>query len=171
LVHDLQSERQAYAEVLEHEVKKVLRMLRRFPAERFERLTPACGASARELAGGFVPHVRLIHELIGGPRSEDGARATGTRAGIMLDLEATYLGAYLALDAMPPFRWNEVIPAPTGLSPWRQARRGELLWLALRGLARHGHHFAFHLRSAGVAEARGASAHELAPLESVTAGA
>ena len=165
MVHEMQTERQAYAEVLEHEVKKVLRMLRTFPADRFERLMPESGASPRDLARDFAVQVRRIHELISGRRSEDGARATHTRAGIMLELETEYLGAYLALDAMPPFRWSEVVPAPARLAPWRQARRGELLWLALRELARHARRLSLH--GAGP----GRSAHDMATLESMTVGA
>ena len=35
--------RQAYAQVLAHELKRVVRMLRAFPAERFDAREPGCG--------------------------------------------------------------------------------------------------------------------------------
>ena len=41
--YELSSERQAFAEVLEHEIKKVVRMVRAFPTARFERHHPECG--------------------------------------------------------------------------------------------------------------------------------
>lgn len=39
------------------------------------------------------------------------------------------------------------MPAPRGLAPWAHARRGELLWMALRELIRHSRHFSVHART------------------------
>lgn len=145
---EMHSERQAYAEMLEHEVKKVVRMLRAFPAERFEQSDPECSRSARELAAEFVAHVHGIEEITYGRIAPWSASSSRTRGGIMLELEAAAMGAYAALMTLPAARWGEVMPAPAALTPWRQARRGELLWLALREMVRHDRHFALHLRAA-----------------------
>jgi hypothetical protein len=58
------------------------------------------------------------------------------------------MAASAALTRMPAARWGDVMEAPTALTPWRQARRGELLWLALREMVYHYRHFALHLKSA-----------------------
>src|SRR5262245_54391150 len=63
---ELHSERQAYVEVLEHEVKKVVRMIRAFPPAAFEQRDPDCARSPRELAAEFETHVRRIEELATG---------------------------------------------------------------------------------------------------------
>lgn len=148
VVLELASEREAYAEVLEHEVKKVIRMLRAFPAGGFEQPGPNGGAKALELAGEFAARVRRIEELASVRRAEPAPSAGRTRLGVIQDLETACMGSVLALDAMPPYRWHEVIAAPAGLAPWGQARRGELLWLALHDLVRHERRFAIRLRSA-----------------------
>ena len=146
--YELSSERQAFAEVLEHEIKKVVRMVRAFPTARFERHHPECGRSACELAADFGRHMRRIEQLASGRLAEPPRGSMRARGEILLDLELAYLGAHMALRAMPPFRWAEVIDAPAGLAPWRQARRGELLWLALREMVRHERHFGVHLGAA-----------------------
>lgn len=148
VVLELASEREAYAEVLEHEVKKAIRMLRALPAGDFERRDPDGCATALELAGEFAARVRRIEELASVRRAEPAPSAGQTRPGVIQDLETACMGGVLALDAMPPYRWHEVIAAPAGLAPWGQARRGELLWLALHDLARHQQRFALRLRSA-----------------------
>jgi hypothetical protein len=145
---ELNSERQAYAEVLEQEVKKVVRLLRAFPAERFEERDPECLRSARELAGEFVAHVRGIEEISYGRIAPNTPATSRTRGGILLELETAAMGASAALMTLPAARWGEVMEAPTALTPWRQARRGELLWLALREMVHHDRHFALHLKAA-----------------------
>ena len=141
----LQSERQAYTEVLQHEVKKVVRMVRAFPPHALEARHPDCGMSARELAGGFVRHVRRIEELASGERPESPYAEARTRGGLLLEFELASASAQETLHRVPPFRWGEVVEAPQDLAPWRQGRRGELLWLALREMVRHSRHFARHL--------------------------
>jgi len=139
--------RRAYSEILAHELKKTVRMLRAVPVERFDARAAVCGASARELAMGVVRHVRRIDEIAYG--SGTGSCRTGvpSRGEIMLELETAFLGAHTSLATLPAARWREVVPAPIGLSALRQGRRGELLWLALRELIRHDHHFAMHVRA------------------------
>ena len=148
MAYELTSERQAFAEVLEHEIKKVVRLVRAFPMTRFDNRNPECNRSACDLAREFARHVRRIEELATGRPAEPARGSLHTRGDILLDLELAYLGAHMALRAMPPFRWGQVIDVPAGLAPWRQARRGELLWLALREMVRHDRHFALHLTSA-----------------------
>lgn len=148
MIHELTTERQALAEVLEREIKKVVRMVRSFPLANLERRFPDCSHSARELALQFAEHVRRIEELASGRVSEPARTGTRSRGEILMELELAYLGAHTALRAMPPFRWGQVIDAPAGLAPWRQARRGELLWFALRELVRHDRHFGQHLGEA-----------------------
>jgi hypothetical protein len=145
---ELNSERQAYAEVLEQQVKKVVRLLRAFPAERFEERDPECLRSARELAGEFVAHVRGIEEISKGRIAPNTPATSRMRGGILLELETAAMGASAALMTLPAARWGEVMEAPTALTPWRQARRGELLWLALREMVHHYRHFALHLKAA-----------------------
>lgn len=153
----LQSERQAYTEVLQHEVKKVVRMVRAFPPHSFDERHPDCGMSARELAGGFVRHMRRIEELASGVRPESPYAESRTRGGLLLEFELASASAQETLLRVPPFRWGEVMDAPQDLAPWRQGRRGELLWLALREMVRHSRHFARHLgesRDGGDGDAR-----------------
>jgi hypothetical protein len=170
---ELHSERQAYSEVLEHEVKKIVRVLRAFPAERFEQRDPECLRSARELAGEFVAHVRGIEEISHGRIAPNLPAASRTRGGILLELETAAMGASAALMTLSPARWGEVMEAPTALTPWRQARRGELLWLALREMVHHYRHFTLHLKAArpddGVGRVRAASGRE--PLDALMFGA
>lgn len=148
MAYELTSERQAFAEVLEHEIKKVVRLVRAFPLTRFDRQHPECQHSAADLGRGFANHIRRIEELATGRAAEPARGDLRTRGAILLDLELAYLGAHTALRAMPPFRWGQVVDVPAGLAPWRQARRGELLWLAMRELVRHDRHFGLHLSSA-----------------------
>ena len=138
--------RQAYTQVLAHELKRIVRMLRAFPAERFDAREPGCGASARELAMGVVRHVRRIDEIAYGFGTHPMRSSVPSRGEILLALESAFVGAHAALATLPATRWADVVPAPIGLSTLRQARRGELLWLALRELIRHNHHFALHVR-------------------------
>jgi len=141
----LQSERQAYTEVLQHEAKKAVRLIRAFPPHAFEQRHPDCGMSARELAGAFVRHVRRVEELASGVRPESPYAEARTRGGLLLEFELAAASAHETLMRVPPFRWGEVMDAPQDLAPWRQGRRGELLWLALREMVRHSRHFARHL--------------------------
>jgi hypothetical protein len=96
---------------------------------------------------GFVQRVRRIHEIAYGPGTHTVRTTAPSRGEILLALESAFLGAHSALATLPGARWEEVIPAPIGLPMLRQARRGELLWLSLRELIRHGRHFALHVRS------------------------
>jgi hypothetical protein len=171
VVCEIESERQTYAEVLEQEVKQVLRMVRAFPADRFERRDPECGVSARDLARELASHVRRIEEIACGRRQDAGSADTDSRGGILREIEAVFLGTYMTLDAMPAARWTEVIPSPAGLAPWQHARRGELMWLALRELARHIRHLAFHLGGAGGDDEPGREARLLGPFEELAVGA
>jgi len=139
--------RRAYAEILAHELKKTVRMLRTVPTERFDVREAGCGASARELAMGVVRHVRRIDEIAYGGGARPFRPDIPSRGEILLELETAFLGAQAALATMPVARWAEVVPAPIGLPSMRQGRRGELLWLALRELIRHDHEVAVHVRN------------------------
>jgi hypothetical protein len=138
--------RRAYTEILAHELKKTVRMLRTVPVERFDVREAGCGPSARELAMGVVRHVRRIDEIAFGGGVRPFRPDAPNRGEILLELETAFLGAQAALATLPAARWAEVVPAPIGLPTIRQGRRGELLWLALRELIRHDHHFAVHVR-------------------------
>jgi len=149
MVFELFFVRQAYTQVLAHELKKIVRMLRAFPAECLDDRRQDCVYSARELAVEFVHRVRRIDEIAYG-RPITPPRAGGlSRGEILLELETAYLGAHAALITLPASRWGEVIPAPAEMAICRQARRGELLWFALRELIRHDRHFALHMRGIG----------------------
>ena len=139
--------RQAYTQVLAHELKRIVRMLRAFPMEQFDARESGCADTARELAVGFVHRLRRIDEIAYGRTAGPIRSSTPSRGEILLELETAYLGAHMALQTLPAKRWGDVLQAPTGLSTLRQARRGELLWLALRELIRHSHQFALQARS------------------------
>lgn len=140
--------RRAYAQVLAHELRRSVRMLRSIPAERFDAREPDCGESARELAMGAVRHVRRIDEIAYGFGTHPMRLVAPSRGELLLALESAFLGAHSALATLPASRWADIIPAPIGFLRLRQARRGELLWLALRDLIRHNHHFSLHARGA-----------------------
>jgi len=139
--------RKAYIQMLTHEMKKVVRALRAFPVERLDVRDTGCGRSARELAEGFIAHLRRLDSLASGSDWALPVHGDRSRGVILLELEACYLSAHASLETISPVRWSEVIASPLGLSPWSQARRGELLWMALRNLIRHGRHFTLHVRA------------------------
>ena len=140
--------RKAYTQLLAHEMKQAVRMLRAFPLEQLDERETGCGRTARELAEGFISHLRRLDAIATGSDWTMTTRTSRTRGSILLDMETCYLGAHAALETLSPTRWSEVVRSPHGLSPWSQARRGELLWMALRNLIRHSRHFGQHHRSA-----------------------
>lgn len=140
--------RKAYTRLLAHEMKKAVRLLRAFPLELLDDRDTGCGRSARELAEGFISHLRRLDAIASGSDWNLARRGSRTRGSILLEMETCYLGAHASLELLSTERWNEVIASPHGLSPWNQARRGELLWMALRNLIRHSRHFGQHHRSA-----------------------
>ena len=148
MVFEMSIVRRAYAEILAHELKRTVRMLRAVPAERFDQRESGGDASARELAMGVVRHVRRIDEIAFGGGTRAFRPDVPSRGEILLELETAFLGAQAALATLPATRWAEVVPAPIGLPALRQGRRGELLWLALRELIRHDQLFAAHVRKA-----------------------
>ena len=92
-----------------------------------------------------------------------------TRGGILLEFELASASAREELMRTPPFRWAEVIDAPADLASWRQGRRGELLWLALREMVRHSRHLARHLSE--VKDGEGGSGPRIqAPTETLPLG-
>ena len=147
MVFEMSLVRRAYAEILAHELKKTVRMLRAVPADRFDTRESGGDESARELAMGVLRHVRRIDEIAFGSGTRAFRPDVPSRGEILLELETAFLGAQAALAMLPAERWREVIPAPIGLPAIRQGRRGELLWLALRELIRHDHEFHAHVRS------------------------
>ncbi len=145
MVFEMQFVRKAYTQVLAHEMKKLVRMLRAFPIERFDHRDSGCGHTARELAESSVAHLRRIGSIAYGEPAQVIATGPRPRGSILLELETTYLGAHAALTSLPAARWGDVVPTPAGLKSLSKARRGELLWLALRELGRHDQHFSMHL--------------------------
>ena len=167
--------RKAYSQMLTNEMKKVVRSLRAFPVERLDARENGCGRSARDLAEGFIAHLRRLDSLASGTDWAVPVRGERSRGVILLELEACFLSVHASLDMTSPASWSEVIPSPLGLSPWSQARRGELLWMALRNLIRHGRHFTLHVRAACSAPKfegfDGGSRVPVSEIESVGAGA
>jgi hypothetical protein len=168
--------RQAYDQVLTHEVRQAVRKLRALPLTRLDDRRSGCGRTLREMAEGFVTRLRRIDAIAFGHASGHvpaGPRPLGV---ILVDLETSFLGAHTSLAAMTPAQWGELVQAPRALSGWSQARRGELLWLALRELIRHGRHFSLHVRAeclglpAGDDDLQGRPS-EFEPMEPVGAGA
>jgi len=147
MVFEVPFVRRAYTQVLAHEFKKVVRMVRAFPPERFDERATGCGESARELAAGFVYRVRAVDDLacasmgllsLSRPAFRD-------RGELLLELETAFLFAHTALASLSAAQWAELIPDPVGLAVGQRSRRGELLWLALRDLIAHDRHFARHM--------------------------
>ncbi len=148
MVFETQFVRKAYTRLLSHEMKKAVRLLRAFPLELLDARDTGCGRSARELAEGFISHLRRLDAIASGGDWTLVPRGSRTRGSILMEMESCYLGAHAAIEMLSTRRWNEVIASPRGLSPWNHARRGELLWMALRNLIRHSRHFGQHHRSA-----------------------
>ena len=146
MVLELQFVRNTYTQVLAHEMKKVLRMVRQYPENRFDERHDACGHTARELAELSVEHLRRIESIASDEPEAFGSSGPRPRGAILLDLETSFLRARSSLASLPRGCWSEVIAAPPGLASWTQARRGELLWLALREMAHHHRHFANHVK-------------------------
>jgi len=172
MVFEMLFVRQAYTQVLAHELKKIVRMLRAFPVERFDERSLGCADSARDLATDFVRHVRRIDEIAHGRAPLPLRPGIRNRGDILLELETAWLGAHAALTTLPALRWGDVVSAPAELWPCRQARRGELLWMALRELIRHDRHFALHLR--GIVHGGGGTRREVTPerlLDEIAIGA
>ena len=147
MVFEMQFVRKAYTQVLAHEIKKVVRMVREYPHDRFDRRENGCGQTARELAEDCVAHLRRIDAIACGMSSPSSQAGPRPRGAILLDLETSYLSASAALQSLPSPRWSELVNTPRGLHAWKHARRGELLWLALREMGRHHRHFSMHSRS------------------------
>ena len=150
------SERELFAEVLEREFRSCSRMLRAFPTDRLDERASDCACSARELAARFVERERAMHQVL------FGAAGAGPPPGaslyeIQCRLEATHERTLAGLVALTEAGWRETVPAPAGLGIWDRARRGELLWLALKDLIRDDAHFALHLR---LARQRGTEAYD-----------
>ncbi len=175
MVLELQFVRKAYTQVLAHQMKRVLRVVRQYPHDRFDQREPACGQTARELAEGCVARLRRIDAIACGDIAPLPPLGPCTRGTILLDLETSYLSAHSALLSLPAAHWSEVVTTPPGLRYWMQARRGELLWLALREMARHQQHLASHMRCEcqGDGTDGGARSHAVreAELDLVAAGA
>lgn len=146
MVLELQFVRNTYTQVLGHEMKKALRMVRQYPENRFDERHDACGHTARELAELSVEHLRRIAAIASGEPEAPGPDGPRLRGAILLDLETSFLGTRSSLASLPRGCWSEVIAAPPGLASWTQARRGELLWLALREMGQHHRHFANHMK-------------------------
>lgn len=146
MVLELTFVRNTYTQVLAHEMKKVLRMVRQYPHERFDLREVACGHTARQLAEVSIAHLKRIDAIASDEPTSPRSSSPRPRGAILLDLETSYLSAHHALDSLPRYCWSEIVAAPAGLATWTQARRGELLWLALRELAHHHRHFANHMR-------------------------
>ena len=84
---DLRTERQTFIEVLDHESRRIIRMVRSFPVAQFERRHADCGMSAHDLVTGFVRHARRLESLAKGPEVGDPFASARTRGGLLLEYE------------------------------------------------------------------------------------
>jgi len=174
MVFETRFVRCAYAQVLAHEMKQAVRMLRALPMDRLDVRGHDCGWTGRELAEGLVAHMRRIDAIASGSTPAPAPRGPRTRGSMLLDLETHFLGAIAAIERLSSDRWSEVTDAPH--APHLRARRGELLWLALREWIRHERHLAHHVhggcgwsRRVGEGGGHPVVAHE--PLEPVSVSA
>lgn len=146
MVLELQFVRNTYTQVLAHEMKKVLRLVRQCPENRFDQREDACGHTVRELAELSVEHLRRIEAIASDEPAASAPEHARLRGAILLDLETSFLNVRSSLASLPRACWSEIVAAPPGLASWTQARRGELLWLALREMGQHHRHFANHMK-------------------------
>lgn len=146
MVLEMQFVRNTYAQLLAHEMKKVLRMVRQYPQERFDRVEGACGNTARELAEVSVAHLRRIEAIATDEPMGRIAMGKRPRGAILQDIEASFLNVHSSLTSLPRSHWAEIVRTPPGLDFWAQGRRSELVWLALQQMAAHHKHFAMHSR-------------------------
>jgi len=146
MVFEMLFVRQAYQQALAHELRKIVRTLRAHPSDRLDERQPGCAVSARDLALELVQRVRRIDDIAWAGAVALPRPAISTRGELLLELETAWLGTHAALVQLPSTHWSEVIAAPAEFATFRQARRGELLWLALRELVRHSRHLAQHVR-------------------------
>ena len=146
MVLEMQFVRNTYSQLLAHEMKKVLRMVRQYPHDRFDLREDACGHTARELAEVSVAHLQRIEAIATDEPMPPAPIGPRPRGAILEDLESTFLSARTSLTSLPRSHWAEIVRTPPGLVFWTQARRSELLWLALREMAQHHRHFSMHSR-------------------------
>jgi hypothetical protein len=121
-------------------------MVRHYPHDRFDQVEGACGNTARELAEVSVAHLRRIAAISSDEPMPPASIEPRHRGAILEDLESGFLNVHSSLTSLPRSHWGEIVRTPPGLDFWTQARRSELLWMALRAMAEHHKHFAMHSR-------------------------
>ena len=163
------SEQGLFTEVLEREFTSAMQMLREFPADRLDDRPRDCEKSARELAIGFLERERAIHHVLRGRPADRGAAAPSSLHEIVGTFEAAHRETRETLANLTAEDWGESIRGPVGLGMWDRARRGELLWLALKELIAQDSHFAVHLRLAR--EEQAPTSREMRSLSFATANA
>jgi hypothetical protein len=146
------SEQGLFAEVLEREFSNSMQMLREFPPDRLDDRPRDCEKSARDLAIGFLERERTIHHVLRG-RPTDRVAPPSSLMEIVGNYEQAHRETRETLASLTTEDWGESIRGPVGLGMWDRARRGELLWLALKELIAQDSHFAVHLRLAREDEA------------------
>ncbi len=142
------TERGLFAQLLERECRNTTRMLKAFPRGRLDERPADCPRSGREMAWAFVERERLMLYVLRGRTTGIGVDAPASMDAILAAHAETHRDARDALAQVTAAQWDETLSGPAGLGHWERARRGELLWMALRELVHHGAHFAIHLRQA-----------------------
>ncbi len=147
------TERGLFAQLLEREYRNTARMLRAFPRGRLDEKPADCPRSGRAMAWAFVERERLMLYVLRGRTTGIGVDAPASMDEILAAHAEAHRDTRTALSQVTAAQWDETLSGPAGLRHWERARRGELLWMALRELVHHGAHFAIHLRLAQDEEA------------------
>jgi hypothetical protein len=142
------SERALFADGLEREFESGRRRLRSFPPDRVDETMADCPCTARQIAARMLEQQRAVLEIVVKGRSRTVPGPGASLLELLARYEAAHAEARLALAELSDAQWEETIETPPALSYGKQGRRGELLWLALRGMMRDGVHFSVHLRAA-----------------------
>ncbi len=151
--HTLLTEPQLFDDAFERECLNVQRLLRSFPVARLDDRLPGCHDSAREVAVRFVGHHHTLAQLVLGPSPGRLHVGPASLQRVHAELDESRRHLQRALARLAPAQWGELIRVSLAVGPWERARRGELLWIALKDMVREASHFAIHLRAALAHEA------------------
>ena len=144
------ADRRTFQEILEREHRYAVSLLRAFPSERIDDVSPDCRRSARDLAREHLNGYGHLQYLLQGRSLEMGVPERTSFHEIVARLWAVHAEMRDAIATIDGEGWNEPLRGPTGVDGirWETGRRAELAWMMLKDLSRHAAHLAIHLRQA-----------------------
>jgi hypothetical protein len=139
------SETELFSDLVRRECLGAAKSIRQFSGERFDRVAQDCGRSARELATEIHGcSVRMLEVLSVHVRAEQPPRTPPSLAAAIEQVSRDICRAAVHL---PKAQWNETVHG-NHWSGWERPRRAELLWRALRDLAKLAAHLDGRARAA-----------------------